>query len=279
MRLSDIATVRDSVEDVRTAGLVNGRPAVMVIIFRQPDANIIETVDRVLALLPQMEAALPGAIKVSVVQDRTPSIRGSLRDVEWTLMISAILVVLVVFGFLRDVRSTLIPGVAITVSLIGTFAAMYLLGYNLDNLSLMALTIATGFVVDDAIVVLENITRYMEQGVPPLQAALRGSKEIAFTVVSMSTSLIAVFTPILLMGGIVGRLFREFGLTLSVAVFISMVLSLTTTPMMCAALLKAKKELAHGRLYGASERTFEWMRGRYDVSLRWASTIPGLCSP
>jgi len=274
VRLPDIASVTDSVEDVRTAGFVNGRPAVMVIIFRQPEANIIETVDSVRAMLPQMEASLPGGIKVTIVQDRTPSIRGSLRDIERTLVISSILVILVVFVFLRNARSTFIPATAIAVSLIGTFAVMYLFGYNLDNLSLMALTIATGFVVDDAIVVLENITRYIERGLTPLEAALKGSKEIAFTVVSMSLSLIAVFTPILMMGGIVGRLFREFGVTLSAAVFISMVLSLTATPMMCAALLKPERARSHGRMYRASERGFEWLRNRYDLSLRWALGRP-----
>ena len=241
VRLPDVANVQDSVEDLRTAGLVNGKPAVMVVVFRQPDANIIETVDRVRSLLPQLEAAMPGGVKLSVVLDRTPPIRGSLRDVELTLVISACLVILVVFSFLRNVRSTVIPGVAVAVSLVGTFGVMYLFGYSLDNLSLMALTIATGFVVDDAIVVLENITRYMEKGVPPREAALMGSREIAFTVLSMSASLVAVFIPILLMGGMVGRLFREFAVTLSVAVAISLVLSLTTTPMMCATLLKPEK--------------------------------------
>ena len=261
-----------------SAGLVNGKPAVMVIVFRQPGANIIETVDRVRSLLPQLEAAMPGGVKLSVVLDRTPPIRGSLRDVELTLVISACLVILVVFGFLRNVRSTVIPGVAVAVSLIGTFGVMYLFGYSLDNLSLMALTIATGFVVDDAIVVLENITRYMEKGVSPREAALIGSREIAFTVLSMSTSLVAVFIPILLMGGMVGRLFREFAVTLSVAVAVSLVISLTTTPMMCATILKTEKQ-AHGALYRASERIFDGMRRRYDVTLRWALRTPDSCSP
>jgi hydrophobe/amphiphile efflux-1 (HAE1) family protein/NodT family efflux transporter outer membrane factor (OMF) lipoprotein len=274
VRLTDVADVQNSVEDLRAEGIVNGKPAVMVIVFRQPDANIIETVDSVLELLPQLEATMPGGIKLSVVQDRTPSIRGSLRDVERALAVSVTLVILVVFSFLRNVRSTLIPGVAVVVSLIGTFAAMYLLGYNLDNLSLMALTIATGFVVDDAIVVLENITRYMEKGASPREAALKGSKEISFTVISMSVSLIAVFIPILLMGGIVGRLFREFAVTLSVAILISLVLSLTTTPMMCAMLLKPEKPNTHGSLYRASERIFNGVRRRYDVTLRWAIRHP-----
>ena len=274
VRLSEVANVQDSVEDLRAAALVNGRPAVLVVVFRQPEANIIGTVDRIRNLLPQLEAALPGDVKLSVVQDRTPPIRGSLHDVELTLVISALLVILVVFIFLRNVRSTVIPGVAIAVSLVGTFGVMYLFGYNLDNLSLMALTIATGFVVDDAIVVLENITRYMEKGALPRQAALMGSREISFTVLSMSASLVAVFIPILLMGGMVGRLFREFAMTLSVAVSVSLVMSLTTTPMMCAALLKPEKTHARGRLYGASERIFNGMRRRYDVTLLWALRHP-----
>ena len=270
VRLPDVANVEDSVEDLRAAGLVNGRPAVMVVIFRQPEANIIGTVDRVRSLLPQLEAAMPGGVKLSVVVDRTPPIRGSLRDVEVTLLISACLVILVVFSFLRNVRSTVIPAVAVAVSLVGTFGVMYLFGYSLDNLSLMALTIATGFVVDDAIVVLENITRYMEKGMPPLQAALTGSQEISFTVLSMSASLVAVFIPILLMGGMVGRLFHEFAVTLSAAVAVSLVISLTTTPMMCARLLKSGNPHAHGLLYRASERIFDGMRHLYDVTLRWA---------
>ena len=274
VRLSDIATVKDSVEDLRAAGLVDGKPAVMVVVYRQPEANIIETVDLVRSMLPQLEATMRGGVKLSVVQDRTPPIRGSLRDVERTLVISAVLVILVVFSFLRNIRSTVIPGVAVGVSLIGTFGLMYLFGYNLDNLSLMALTIATGFVVDDAIVVLENITRHMEKGVLPREAALIGSREISFTVLSMSTSLIAVFIPILLMGGMVGRLFREFAVTLSFAVAVSLVISLTTTPMMCATILRPLKNNAHGALYRASERIFNGMRRRYDVTLRWALRHP-----
>ena len=266
--LPDIANVQDSVEDLRVAGLVNGKPAVMVIVFREPAANIIETVDRVRALLPQLEAVMPGGVKLSVTLDRTPPIRGSLRDVELTLVISACLVILVVFVFLRNVRSTIIPGVAVGGSLVGTFGVMYLFGFSLNNLSLMALTIATGFVVDDAIVVLENITRYMEKGASPQEAAFRGSREITFTVLSMSTSLVAVFLPILLMTGMVGRLFREFAVTLSAAVGISLALSLTTTPMMCAKLLKTER--THGALYNASERIFDGLRGRYVMTLRWA---------
>jgi multidrug efflux pump len=265
-----LADVQDSVEDIRTAGLVNDEPAVMVIVFRQPGANIIETVDRVRALLPRFQASIPAAVKLSVALDRTPPIRGSLRDVERTLVIAGILVNLVVFAFLRNIRSALIPAVAVPVSIISTFGVMHLFGYSLDNLSLMALTIATGFVVDDAIVVLENITRHMEKGVPPMQAALLGTKEISFTVLSMSTSLVAVFIPLLMMGGMVGRLFREFGVTLSAAVFISLLVSLTTTPMMCATLLQPVKNRAHGRLYRASEQVFAWMYTRYDASLTWA---------
>ena len=270
VRLEDVASVQNSVEDLRNAGFVNGKPAVMVIIFRQPGANIIETVDNVRSLLPQLEASLPGGIKLSAVIDRSPPIRGSLKDVEWTLLISGTLVILVVFAFLRNIRATIIPGVAVAVSIIGTFAVMYLLGYSLDNLSLMALTISTGFVVDDAIVVLENITRYREKGEPPLKAALLGSREIAFTVLSMSVSLVAVFIPILLMGGMVGRLFREFAVTLSAAVTVSLFVSLTTTPMMCATILKSGERSSHGFLYRASERAFNWLRSSYELTLRWS---------
>ncbi len=270
VRLGDIADVKESVEDVRNAGFVNGKPTVMVIVFRQPGANIIETVDNVRELLPQLGAALPSDIDLSVVLDRSPSIRGSLRDVEWTLLASGVLVILVVFWFLRHVRSTIIPAVAVAVSIIGTFGVMYLCGYSLDNLSLMALTISTGFVVDDAIVVLENITRYREKGESPFQAALSGTKEIIFTVLSMSTSLIAVFIPILLMGGMVGRLFREFAVTLSAAIMVSLLVSLTTTPMMCATILRPEKQSTHGILFRFSEWTFNWMHEHYERSLRWA---------
>ncbi|MDD2540595.1 MAG: multidrug efflux RND transporter permease subunit [Desulfuromonadaceae bacterium] len=270
VQLSDVASVEDSVEDLRVSGFVNGKPAVMVIIFRQPGVNIIDTVDSIRDILPQLEAALPGGVKLSVVLDRTPPIRGSLHDVEISLILSGILVILVVFWFLRNVRATLIPAVAVTSSIIGTFAVMYLFGYSLDNLSLMALTIATGFVVDDAIVVLENVTRYREMGQTPLQAAFSGSKEIAFTVLSMSISLVAVFLPILLMGGMVGRLFREFAVTLSAAIIVSLVISLTTTPMMCATVLRDDKSNSHGRLYRASGRMFDWVHGHYETSLQWA---------
>jgi len=274
VRLSDVATVEHSVEDLRTMGVANGTPAVLLIINRQPGANIIETVERVRAILPQLEASIPGSMTLSVVVDRTPVIRASLHDVERTLAISVLLVILVVFLFLRDVRATLIPCVAVPVSLISTFGVMYLFGYSLDNLSLMALTIATGFVVDDAIVVLENISRYREQGMAPLQAALRGAREITFTVLSMTLSLVAVFLPILFMGGMMGRLFREFAVTLSVAILVSLAVSLTTTPMMCARVLKSEQGLTHGRWYRMSERFFEAMRSGYARSLAWVLRHP-----
>jgi multidrug efflux pump len=269
LRLSDVATVTDSVEDIRTAGLSNGKPAVIVIIFRQPGANIIDTVDRIRLVLPQMQASVPPTMKIDVAIDATRTIRASVKDVEITLAISIGLVILVVFLFLRDWRSTLIPSVAVPVSLIGTFGAMYLLNYSLDNLSLMALTVATGFVVDDAIVVIENITRHLEEGKTPLEASLIGAKEIGFTVLTISISLVAVFIPILLMGGIVGRLFREFAVTLSIAIAVSMVVSLTTTPMMCAKLLKAHGEQKHGKLFDASEKAFDWILSGYRHSLAW----------
>jgi len=274
VHLSDVATVEHSVEDLRTMGVVNGTPAVLIIISRQPGANIIDTVDRVRAILPQLEASIPGSMTLSVVGDRTPAIRASLHDVERTLAISVFLVILVVFLFLRNVRATLIPCVAVPVSLISTFGVMYVLDYSLDNLSLMALTIATGFVVDDAIVVLENISRYREQGVAPLEAALRGAREITFTVLSMTLSLVAVFLPILFMGGMMGRLFREFAVTLSVAILVSLVVSLTTTPMMCAGILGSRGGHAHGTWYRLAERFFEGMRGGYARSLSWVLSHP-----
>ena len=267
--LSDVADVTDSVEDIRTAGYAMDKPAITVIIFRQPGANIIETVDRVRALLPQLKASIPAAIDLSIVIDRSLTIRASVHDVQITLMISIGLVILVVFIFLRSVRTTIIPSVAVPVSLVGTFAVMYLMGYSVDNLSLMALTIATGFVVDDAIVVIENITRYLEQGLAPLEAALRGASEIGFTVLSISLSLVAVFIPILMMGGIVGRLFREFAVTLSVAIFISLIVSLTTTPMMCALLLRSHDRERHGRIYRANEWVFNKILRGYEISLGW----------
>jgi multidrug efflux pump len=270
VRLSDVAEVLDSGQDVRNAGLANGKPAVMLILYRQPGANIIETVDRVKALLPQLRASIPAAINLEVAMDRTPTIRASLHEVERTLLISVALVVLVVFLFLRDGRSALIPCVAVPVSLIGTFAVMYLAGFSLNNLSLMALTIATGFVVDDAVVVLENISRHIEDGMKPFDAAIRGAREVGFTVLSMSLSLIAVFIPILMMGGIIGRLFREFAVTLSVAILVSLLVSLTTTPMMCALLLRPQAERRPGRLQRLSGRAFEAMLGGYRRSLDWA---------
>ena len=274
VRLGDVAAIVDSEQDLRNAGLANGKPAVMLFMFRQPGANIIETVDRVKSLLPQLRASIPSAIDLNLVMERTPTIRASLREVERTLAISTGLVVLVVFLFLRNARATLIPSVVVPVSLIGTFAVMYLAGFSLNNLSLMAMTVATGFVVDDAVVVLENISRHIEKGMSPMQAALQGSREVAFTVVSMSLSLIAVFIPILLMGGIIGRLFREFAVTLSAAILVSLVMSLTTTPMMCAHLLRLHAEEKargkRGRLYLASERIFAAMLDGYRRTLDWA---------
>lgn len=274
VRVSDIATVEQSVEDLRTMGVSNGIPAVLIVINRQPGANIIETVDRVRSLLPQLQASIPGSMSLAVVVDRTPVIRASLHDVERTLAISVVLVILVVFLFLRDARATLIPCVAVPVSLISTFGVMYLLGYSLDNLSLMALTIATGFVVDDAIVVLENISRYREQGMEPFQAALRGAREITFTVISMTLSLVAVFLPVFFMGGIVGRLFREFAVTLSVAILVSLVVSLTTTPMMCAWLLRPEAGRRHGMWYRLGERLNEGIHNRYAHTLAWVLRHP-----
>jgi len=267
--LSQVATVHESIEDIRTLGLVDGKPAIPIIIFREPGANIIETVDRVRELLPTLQASISSAIKMSIVLDRTTTIRESVRDVEIALGFAVLLVVMVVFLFLRNIRTTIIPSVAVPVSLIGTFSVMYLAGYSLDNLSLMALAIATGFVVDDAIVVIENITRYVEKGMKPFDAALEGAKEIGFTVLSISVSLVAVFIPILSMGGIVGRLLREFAVTLSVAIGVSLLVSLTTTPMMCARLLRPENEIRHGRLYHASERGFRWIVSRYDWTLSW----------
>ncbi|HTY54492.1 MAG TPA: multidrug efflux RND transporter permease subunit [Candidatus Binataceae bacterium] len=269
VRLSDVADVRDAVEDVRNLGLSDGKPSVLVIIYRQPAANIIDTVDRVLGSMPALKASISPAIDVAVVLDRTITIRASVRDVEVTLLISILLVVLVVFLFLRNLRATLIPGIVVPLSLIGTFGVMYLLGYSLDNLSLMALTISTGFVVDDAIVVIENISRFREEGMEPMQAAIEGARGIGFTVISISISLIAVFIPILMMGGIVGRLFREFAVTLATAVAVSMVISLTTTPMMCAHLLKPERKEKHGRLYRATEAGFNWMHRFYESTLGW----------
>jgi multidrug efflux pump len=276
VRLTDVGEVVDGVENLRNAGLANGKPSVLVIIYRSPGANIISTVDRVYALLPELKAAISPAIDLAPAVDRSTTIRTSLVEVERTLLISVVLVVLVVFVFLRSGRATLVPSVAVPVSLIGTFAAMYLLGYSLDNLSLMALTVATGFVVDDAIVVLENISRHIEAGMPRVEAAIKGSGEVAFTVMSMSISLIAVFIPILLMGGIIGRLFREFAMTLSVAILISLMVSLSTTPMMCALLLKRTPHGGHGRFHRATEWVFAAMLRGYDRTLGWALNHPRL---
>ena len=269
IRLADIATVTDSVEDIRTAGLSNGKPAIIIIVSRQPGANIISTVDGIRAVLPQLQAAIPPTVNLSILIDATQTIRASVRDVEITLLISICLVIMVVFLFLRNLRSTFIPCMAVPISLVGTLGVMYLLGYSIDNLSLMALTIATGFVVDDAIVVVENITRHLEAGMQPLAAAFKGAKEIGFTVISISLSLVAVFIPILLMGGIVGRLFREFAVTLSIAIGVSLVISLTATPMMCAKLLRPHKKDGGGRVYRASERWFASILGGYERSLGW----------
>ena len=276
VRLSDVAQVIDSTQNIRNAGYLNGKSSVAIIVFRQPGANIIQTVDRIRGQLGFIKASVPEGIDMTVVMDRTTTIRASVNDVERSLITSIVLVILVVFFFLRSPRSTLIPSVAVPVSLIGTFAVMYLFDYSLDNLSLMALTISTGFVVDDAIVVMENITRHLEAGMMPFAAALKGAKEISFTVFSISMSLVAVFIPIILMGGIVGRLFREFAITLSTAIIVSMIISITTTPMMCAHLLKPHTEEKHGRLYRLSEKFFDGMLSGYRRSLEWVLENPAL---
>ena len=274
IHLSDVADVESGAQNIRTAGYLNGIPSVTVIIFRQPGANIIETVERIRAAIPSIEASIPQGIHTTMVLDRTTTIRASVTDVERTLLVSVLLVILVVFVFLRNARATFIPSVAVPVSLIGTFGVMYLFGFSIDNLSLMALTISTGFVVDDAIVVMENISRLREDGLSPMQAALQGSGEIGFTILSISMSLIAVFIPILMMAGIVGRLFREFAVTLSTAIVVSMLVSLTTTPMMCAYLLKPESEMKHGRIYRMSERAFSALLSGYSRSLRWMLSYP-----
>ena len=274
VRLADVGKVEDSVEDLRTIGLSNGTPAVLMIVSRQPGANVIETVDRIHERFPEIQASVPGSMTLAVVMDRTPVIRASLHDVERTLIMSVLLVTLVVFVFLRNLRATLIPSAAVPVSLVSTFGVMYLFDYSLDNLSLMALTIATGFVVDDAIVVVENISRYREQGMPPLQAAFRGAQEIAFTVLSITLSLVAVFLPIMLLGGMIGRLFREFAVTLATAILISLVVSLTLTPMLCARLLKPEQGTKHGWFHRTGERLFEAVRNRYAGSLTWVLRHP-----
>ncbi len=276
VRLSDVAQVTDSAQNIRNAGYMNGIPSVTVIIFRQPGANIIQTNQLIRSQLPFLQSVLPQGIKTTIVLDRTTTIKASVNNVEQTLIISVVLVILVVFLFLRNWRATLIPSVAVPVSLIGTFAVMYVLNYSLDNLSLMALTISTGFVVDDAIVVMENISRYLEIGMAPMAAALKGAQEIGPTVFTISMSLIAVFIPLLLMGGIVGRLFREFAVTLSTAIIVSMLISLTTTPMMCAHLLKEHKGEEHGRAYRTSEKFFDWILATYRHSLLWVLDNPVL---
>jgi len=270
VRLGDVAEVEDSVSDVRNIGLANGKPSVLIIVFRQPGANVIETVDRVIALMPYLQSSISPAIALTIALDRTVTVRASVKDIEFTLMVSIILVILVVFAFLRTVRATVIPSIAVPLSLVGTFGGMYLLGYSLDNLSLMALAISTGFVVDDAIVVLENITRYVEQGMGAVEAAFKGASEIGFTVISMSVSLVAVFIPLLLMGGIVGRLFREFAVTLSIAIGVSLLVSLTTTPTMCAKFLRPPAhDQRHNRFYRASEWIFDKTMVTYRHALRW----------
>jgi multidrug efflux pump len=268
VRLSDVADVLDSVENVKQAAWMNDKPAVIVNIQRQPGANIIAVVDRIKRLLPQLKASLPSSIEITTLTDRTTTIRASVADVQFTLILTVALVVMVMFLFLRRLSATIIPSIAVPISIVGTFGVMYLLGYSLDNLSLMALTISTGFVVDDAIVMIENIARYIEAGESPLQAALKGSEQIGFTIVSLTVSLIAVLIPLLFMGDIVGRLFREFAVTLSVTILVSAVVSLTLTPMMCAKLLRGGHE-GQGRFYRATERGFNWVIDRYATTLRW----------
>ena len=267
VRLGDVADVQDSVADVHNLGLANGKPGVLVVIFRQPGANVIETVDRVRALMPYLQSSISPAIKLAVVSDRTITVRASVKDIESTLLISIVLVILVVFVFLRTVRATVIPSIAVPLSLVGTFGGMYLLDYSLDNLSLMALAISTGFVVDDAIVVLENITRYVEQGMDAVQAAFKGAAEIGFTVLSMSLSLVAVFIPLLMMSGIIGRLFREFAVTLAMTIVVSAFVSLTLTPMMASRFLKSHDAERHGRIYMLSERGFDALANGYERGL------------
>jgi multidrug efflux pump len=275
VRLSDIADVSDGVEDIRNLGNAGGKPAVLVILNRQPGANIIDVVDRIKAMIPALQASIPSSIAITPANDRTTTIRASLRDVETTMGIAILLVIAVVFVFLRNGRAALVPSVAVPISLLGTFGIMYLLGFSLDNLSLMALTVATGFVVDDAVVVLENISRHMEEGMPRMQAALLGAREVGFTVLSMTVSLIAVFLPILLMGGLIGRLFHEFAMTLSIAILVSLALSLTTTPMMCAYLGLRRTDRRQGWLMRASEYAFVRTHRAYDRSLAWSLSNPG----
>src|SRR5256714_2686571 len=269
VRLGDVGEVTDAVADRRQIGLADGKPAILVVVFRQPGANIIETVDRIRELMPYLKSSVSPAIKFTVAMDRTVTVRASVKDIETTLIISVILVILVVFAFLRTLRATIIPSIAVPLSLVGTFGGMYLLGYSLANLSLMALAISTGFVVDDAIVVLENIMRHVEHGMGAVKAAFQGAAEIGFTVLSMSVSLVAVFIPLLMMGGIVGRLFREFAVTLSMAIGVSLVVSLTTTPTMCAKFLRPVKTEKHNLFYRTSEWFFDWLLATYTRALKW----------
>jgi multidrug efflux pump len=276
IRLSDIANVHDGVQNIRTIGYLNGKPSIPIIITREPGANIIQTVDAVKAALPSLKASIPAGINVDVVLDRTTTIRASVREIERTLLVAIALVILVVFVFLRSPRATMIPAVVVPVSLVGTFGVMYLFGYSVDNLSLMALTISTGFVVDDAIVVIENISRHLETGLTPVQAALKGAREVGFTVLSISLSLVAVFLPLLLMGGIVGRLFREFAVVLSTAILVSLVISLTTTPMMCSRLLRHRRPEDHGKIYRASEKLFTALLHLYERCLKVVLRHPAI---
>ncbi|HXU42445.1 MAG TPA: efflux RND transporter permease subunit, partial [Burkholderiales bacterium] len=274
VRLQDVAEVVDSVQDIRNAGEANGRPAVLIIIYREPNANILETVQRIRDLKPFLQASIPAAADLGEAMERTSTIRGSLAEVEKTLLIAVVLVILVVFVFLRRVRATLIPAAAVPVSIVATFGFMYLAGFSLNNLSLMALIVATGFVVDDAIVVLENATRHIEAGMEPMAAALLSAREVGFTVLSMSVSLIAVFIPILFMGDIVGRFFREFAVTLSVAILVSLLVSLTLTPMMCARLLRRHAQREQGVFFRTSEQVFDTVRAGYARTLGWALRHP-----
>jgi len=267
VRLGDVANVTQGPENALLAAWVNGKPGIVINVQRQPGANVIAVVDHIQELLPQLRLSLPGASSLTVLSDRTVTIRSAITDVKFELMLSVILVVLVIFLFLRSARATFIPAMAVPLSLVGTFGVIYLAGFSINNLTLMALTIATGFVVDDAIVMIENIARYIEQGEPPMQAALKGAKQIGFTIISLTFSLIAVLIPLLFMGDVVGRLFREFAITLAVAILISAVVSLTFTPMLSARLLKREEQ--HGRLLGWSQRQFDRLIAGYGRALRW----------
>ena len=276
VRIRDIGRAIDAPENTRLAAFANGKQAILLPIFKLPGANVIRTVDSIKAALPQLQAAIPPTVKVEVLSDRTQTIRASVTDVQFTLMLTIALVVMVIFIFLRSLWATIIPSIAVPLALVGTFALMYVLGYSLDNLSLMALTIAVGFVVDDAIVMLENIDRHLEDGLSPMEAALKGAGEIGFTIISISLSLVAVFIPLFLMGGIVGRLFREFGITVSMTILVSALVSLTLTPMMCSRFMRSKRQVRHGRLYALSERGFDLLLAGYrkslDVALRYHRT-------